>query len=269
MESVSSTKSAEIQLPEVKRVAEVAKSVGQAITRHGKALAAATSSVAAERILQALRLDLGKLPEVGRYVDQTLPSMSAAAAKEFGEFESVLREGCVARGWRCDGQWPHFVIATGVDVDIQEKNRAVLVGRAKLSDLDTKAVFAELERSVRSLVPASFDAGEFLEQLYAAYEAARRASGPVPLLRVYREYVVGRQKSTFWSDTDAKSFVEVTASQFRARLSVLLESGRLTTKDGQSLRLVSPLDPKDALFVYLPGEHRFGFIGRIEFVVEA
>lgn len=265
---MSGTKSSEKQLPEVKRVGEAARLIGQAIARHGKALAAAASGVEAERLLQELRLDLGKLPNVARDVDQMLPGLPAVVAREFGEFESTLREGCAGRGWRCDGQWPHFVIATGIDVEVQEKNRAVRVGR-KLSAIDVQAVFAELERLVPLLVPKSFDAGAFLEQLYAAYEAAQRMSGPVPLLRVYREYVVARQKSTFWSDPVAKSFTEVNASQFRARLSALLGSGRLTTRAGRNLRLVPPLDPKDALFIYLPAERRFAFVGRIDFVSEA
>lgn len=265
---MSSTKTAEIQRPELRRVADSAKSVGQAIARHGKALVGATSGVAVERILHSLRMELGKLSEVALQIDQLLPGISLAVAREFAEFESVLREGCAGRGWRCDGQWPHFVIAAGIDVEVHEKSRAVRVGRAKLSGFDAQAVFAELERSVRLLVPANFNAGEFLEELYAAFEAAKRSSGPVPLLHVYREYVAGRQRSTFWIDVDAKSFVEVNASQFRARLSALLESGCLTTKEGRGLRLVPPLDPKDALFIYLPAERRFGFVGRIEFVSE-
>jgi hypothetical protein len=247
----------------------MARSIGQAIARHGKALAVARSGAESERLLRELRLDLGKVPAVAHDVEQMLPSLTAMVARELGEFESLLREGCAGRGWRCDGQWPQFVIATGIDVEVQDKARTVRVGRTKLSAVDVQAVFAELERSVRLLIPTDFDAGEFLEELYVAYEAVQRASGPVSLLRAYREYVVGRQKSTFWSDAVAKSFIEVNACQFRARLSALLETGRLTTRSGHSLRLIPPLDPKDALFIYLPAERRFGFIGRIDFVSEA
>lgn len=266
---MSSAKSAETALLQAKRIADVAKSIGQVIVRRGKALAVSNSSVAAESALQSLRLELERLSEIVRDVDQVLPGVSAAAGREFGEFESVFREGCAARGWRCDGQWPQFVVQAGVDVEILEKSRAIRVGRVKLPGLDAKAVFAELERAVRTLVPANFDVGEFLEQLFAAYEAVRGASGPVPILRVYREFVLARQKIAFWNDVEAKSFVEINASQFRARLSALLDSGRLTTLDGKRVRLFPPLDPKDALFIYLPAERRFGFIGRIEFVSEA
>ena len=46
----------------------------------------------------------------------------------------------------------------------------------------------------------------------------------------------------------------------------MLEAGVSTDKNGRELRLIPPLNPKDALFIYQPAERRFGFVGRIEFV---
>jgi hypothetical protein len=54
--------------------------------------------------------------------------------------------------------------------------------------------------------------------------------------------------------------------QFRARLSRALEKTAITTPDGRELRLLPPIDPKHAVFLYQPAEGRFGFVGRIEFV---
>jgi hypothetical protein len=54
--------------------------------------------------------------------------------------------------------------------------------------------------------------------------------------------------------------------QFRARLSRALEKAAITTPDGRELRLLPPIDPKHAVFLYQPAEERFGFVGRIEFV---
>jgi hypothetical protein len=265
---MGSTRSAESDQARVKRIADLAKSVGQVMVRQGKALALTSSNVSVEGALQSLREEIAKLSEMVRDVDLVLPSISSAAGRELGEFETVLREGCASRGWRCDGQWPKFVIAAGVDLEVLEKSRSIRVGRAKLSGIDSKAVFTELERVVRTLVPINFDEAVFLEQLWLAYQSARGVGGPVPILRVYRQFVVARQKGAFWNDVEAKSFVEVSASQFRAQLSALLGSGRLTTKSGDGLRLFPPLDPKDAIFIFLPAEGRFGFIGRIEFSPE-
>ena len=58
---------------------------------------------------------------------------------------------------------------------------------------------------------------------------------------------------------------ELSADQFRARLSASLESGVRSAPDGRELRLLPPIDPKDAMFIYQPAERRFGFVGRIEF----
>jgi hypothetical protein len=54
--------------------------------------------------------------------------------------------------------------------------------------------------------------------------------------------------------------------QFRARLSRTLMKNATTVAGNRELRLLPPIDPKNALYLYQPAEGRFGFVGRIEFV---
>jgi hypothetical protein len=88
----------------------------------------------------------------------------------------------------------------------------------------------------------------------------------VPILDVYREVVIQQQSPRFWRDADPQLFVAIGADQFRARLSKMMEIGVTETSDGRSLRLLPPLNPKDGLFMFLPTESRFAYVGRVEFI---
>jgi hypothetical protein len=83
---------------------------------------------------------------------------------------------------------------------------------------------------------------------------------------VYRAFVVNAQDSRFWRDARSGSFAGIGLDQFRARLTRALEGENPAAPDDRFLRLLPPLDPKDALFLYQPAEKRFGYVGRIEFV---
>jgi hypothetical protein len=120
---------------------------------------------------------------------------------------------------------------------------------------------------VPELVPKDFSPGRFAESLLRAWEAATGSKGgQAPILEVYRWAVIHAQTPKFWRDAKPASFTPLSTDQFRARLAKILESG-ITAIRGRELRLLPPLDPKDAVFVYQPSEARFGYVGRIEFLV--
>jgi hypothetical protein len=192
-------------------------------------------------------------------------SWRQAGSAAFLELEAELRDLCAGRGWRIDGQWPEFVIEYGITVRLDEKHARAIVGDAACP-ANAAAIGKAASRLVGDLLPKDFSAQRFIESLLRAWEdATNRAGGQTPILDVYRCFVIQAQSTKFWRDATASLFTTVTTDQFRARLSRSLEKG-VTGARGRELRLLPPLDPKDALFVYQPAERRFGYVGRIEFV---
>src|SRR5262249_49873075 len=122
------------------------------------------------------------------------------------------------------------------------------------------------EEHVSQLIPKGFEPKKFLAEIALAYDqAAGGKGGEVPLLEVYRALVIRSQTGRFWRDARRSGFSEITSDQFRARLSAALDANITAAPDGRELRLLPPINPKDALFLYQPAENRFGFVGRIEF----
>src|SRR5262249_28835784 len=111
-----------------------------------------------------------------------------------------------------------------------------------------------------------FSAGTVPSQLAAAYQDSRGGRTQVPVFEGYRWFIIRSQRQQFLRDARVSLFTPLTADQFRAGLTRALGEGATETTDGRALRLLPPLDPKDAIFVYQPAEQRFGFVGRLEFV---
>jgi hypothetical protein len=211
---------------------------------------------------------LSRLKTASEAVQATSQKLRADADAAFSELESDLRDSLRARGWQCDGQWPNFIVQRGVDVKIDEVGRTVQVAGRKVRVASAKATLDVLAAEVEHLIPKGFDSREFVEQIVLAYDALRGDRTTVPILEVYRGYVIARQKPGFWRNAVGGRYEGVSADQFRARLAEAMERGDITVNDGRALRLLPPIDPKDALFVYQPAERRFAFVGRVEFVRE-
>ena len=117
------------------------------------------------------------------------------------------------------------------------------------------------------LIPRTFSPGGFIAELVAAYDdVSSGRGGQQRMLDVYRVFVIRSQSPRFWRDAHASAFTPIGVDQFRARMARALAAGATTALDGRQLRLLPPLDPKDALFMHQPAEGRFAFVGRIEFV---
>lgn len=132
-----------------------------------------------------------------------------------------------------------------------------------------EALEAELTQRVMSLIPRDFAPERFLEELFVAYQDAKRTAAQVPVQDVYRQLVLRAQRSDFWKNAQKERYVEITMEQFRARLCRALAGNVVRTKGGNELRLYPPLDAKEGLFMYSPVDRRLGFIGRLEFAVGA
>jgi len=224
------------------------------------------------KLLQALdstRQSIASLTGLADAFEKLRPVLTDAAERQFLELDSTLRSECQQRGWRLDGQWPTFYVERALEVQFSERDRTVAVAGTPLDTCSIVAVSSALAPLVAILLPKSFSARTFVLQLASAYEDTRGTRTQVPVFEVYRSLVVRSQRPQFWRDARSSTFTSLTADQFRARLTRAMEEGVIDTADGRVLRLLAPLDPKDALFVYQPAEQRFGYVGRIEFLRRA
>lgn len=204
--------------------------------------------------------------DVGSMIATTHARVDRDASSAILQLESQLRDLCTRRSWRVDGQWPKLYVERAIQVLVDETRRSISIRGRKLKTSGARAIERTLDKEIKELIPHGFDPQKFMGELSRAYDAACSGrGGATPVLRVYREMVLLTQSSSLWRDARAGSFRELTADQFRARLSASLESGIRLDPDGRELRLLPPIDPKDAMFVYQPAERRFGFVGRIEF----
>lgn len=233
--------------------------------RARKADSPADPSVAL-RTSRQLRELTGEIERIRNRLETVESELEAASETQFLELESVIRDSCGARGWRVDGQWPTLYVEHAIPVEIDERRRTVAIGGTRMNGTMPTEIVAALAPLVDSLFPRNFSASAFIDDLAQAYDGARASTSQVPIFDVYQAFVIRIQRGKFWRDAKTEAFQGMSADQFRARLSRMLEEGRTSTSDGRELRLVPPLNPKDGLFLYQPAELRFGFVGRIEFV---
>jgi hypothetical protein len=217
-------------------------------------------------VLQATAESSSLPAEVLALIAKTREIAEPFASMAMLEMESNIRDLCQSRKWRVDGQWPSLIVATAVDLKVDAEGGTVSVSGRKLNNTAIRDIERALEEQVGRLIPRGFEPKKFLGELALAYDqAAVGKSGEVPVLEVYRALVIRSQTARFWKDARRSGFSELTTDQFRARLSAALNANITAASDGRELRLLPPINPKDALFVYQPAENRFGFVGRIEF----
>lgn len=199
-------------------------------------------------------------------LERMIADLDDAIVRELSELEADIADMARARGWRLEGIWPTFQIERGVELRVETAKRIVRVAGQAIDATDIGAIAEAVRRGIRDLVPRGFSSHDMLEQLRRSHAALRPEGGQIPILELYARFVMDGQSPRFWKDARAERFSGLSVDQFRARLSKMLEDGATVARDGSELRLLPPLDPKDALFVYQPGEGRFGYVGRIEFV---
>jgi hypothetical protein len=219
------------------------------------------------RLLEAARAAASSLAsDTIDALQRTIAELDEAVLRRLSELEADLRDMANSNGWRLEGMWPTFQIERGVEVKVETAKRIVRIAGSPVDATDVDAIVHAIQQAIHDLVPKTFSSQDMLEQLRSSHAALRPAGGQIPILELYGRFVMDSQSQRFWRDARADRFVAVSVDQFRARLSRMLEEGANVARDGTELRLLPPLDPKDALFVYLPVEGRFGFVGRIEFV---
>lgn len=199
-------------------------------------------------------------------LERTIANLDDIVARKLSELEADIVDMAHVNGWRIEGIWPTFQVERGVELRVETAKRIVRVAGQAIDATDTDAIRNAVSQAIRDLVPKAFSSRDMLEQLRRSHAALRPDGGQIPILDLYGRFVMDCQSQRFWKDARADRFVSVSVDQFRARLSKMLEDGTTVAEDGSELRMLPPLDPKDAFFVYQPGERRFGYVGRIEFV---
>lgn len=199
-------------------------------------------------------------------LERTIADLDDAVVRKLSELEADIGDMARANGWRLEGIWPTFQVERGVELRVEIAKRIVRIAGKATDATDMDAIGDAVRQAIRDLVPETFSSHDMLEQLRRSHAALRPDGGQIPILELYVRFVMDSQSQRFWKDASADRFVGVSVDQFRARLSKMLEDGATVARDGSQLRMLPPLDPKDALFVYQPGEARFGYVGRIEFV---
>lgn len=219
------------------------------------------------RLLEAAR---GALSAIDRdtvsALERLIADLDGGVVRKLSELEADIGDLARTSGWRLEGIWPTFQVERGVELRVETTKCIVRVAGQAIDATDIDAIGDAVRQAVRDLVPKGFSAHDMLEQLRRSHGALRPEGGQIPILELYGRYVMDVQTQRFWKDARADRFIGLSVDQFRARLSRMLEDGATVARDGSELRMLPPLDPKDALFVYQPGEGRFGYVGRIEFV---
>ncbi|MGH8736736.1 MAG: hypothetical protein ACREVC_05180 [Burkholderiales bacterium] len=220
-------------------------------------------------LLQRAKNALANCTKLENQCQDALARYADLSDREWSELDARIKEICSKHQWRIDGSWPSYMIAYGVQIEFDAKAKTVSISGSKYSGNDLPALEAVLDGEIKNLIPINFAPQEFLEALAAAYQDAKSGSPQAPVLEIYKSLVVRSQRPGFWRNAKNDRFVGLSLEQFRARISKTLEANVLKTKSGRELRFYPPLDPKDALFLFNPLEHRLGFVGRIEFSGES
>ncbi|URD59902.1 hypothetical protein M8312_08770 [Sphingomonas sp. KRR8] len=219
------------------------------------------------RLLNAARDALSALDgDVIAVLRGAIAELDDDVARRISELETDIGDLARANGWRLEGIWPVFQVERGIELRVDAAKRIIRVAGEPFDATDSDAITDALRKAIRDLVPKGFSAPDMLEQLRRSHGELRPEGGQVPIFELYGRFVIDVQARRFWKDARADRFVGLSIDQFRARLSRMLEDGATVASDGSELRLLPPLDPKDALFVHQPGEGRFGYVGRIDFV---
>jgi hypothetical protein len=251
-------------LPELRRRAAA---IGTAAQRMGEDLAKGASPFRLKAALAPLREELRALQPLGDQLNALEASWTERIEREVLEMEASVRDALGTRGWHVEGQWPKLYVERAIPLEFDDRNHSFKVSGKTLPGASAAEVVATLEPLVNELVPRTFSETRFMQTLADAYdELLDGKSSQLPILRVYRQLVIRQQKPNFWRDARTDVFVGLSVDQFRARLSRALIKNATTVGGNRELRLLPPIDTKNALYLYQPAEGRFGFVGRIEFI---
>jgi hypothetical protein len=204
---------------------------------------------------------------VAEHARQLGERLDAYANDAILRLDADLRDACGRLDWKIDGQWPHYYVQRAIRIQIHEKEARADVGESIVPTLHVPALVKAVETEMRNLFPPGFDPLKFLAALAGAFgRLATPEQRGVPIWPLYREMLLSQQPRAFWRTGRASLFRPFAEQRFRAMLTALLERGATKTKDGRQLKLLPPLKAEEAMYLFLPAEQRFAYVGRVDFV---
>jgi hypothetical protein len=236
------------------------KKLSAGITRISKEKSPKRRSELLTELSSCLR-DLGAESAEAQRISEIVRRDASAA---FLELDAVIRDLCEKKRWRLDGHWPDYFIDLAVPLHVDEKAQVIEINAKAYSTDELELAIAA---ALRDALSRAASPAKFMAMVVAAYDKLGSPDRTqVAILDVYKQIVIDVQSQKFWRNAASTAFTPFSVDQFRGQLSRMLEAGISGSADGRELRLVPPLNPKDAVFMYQPAERRFGFVGRIEFV---
>lgn len=198
---------------------------------------------------------------------QLVQKADEAVSEAILRLDADLRDACARRNWKVDGQWPQYYVQRVVRIEVREREGRAKVGDRVVPTLHVPTLVRALETELKGLLPQGFDPVRFLEALAGAFGRLTSSQEQgAPIWLVYRELLLGQQPRAFWRDGRSALFRSFGEQRFRAMLTTLLEKGVTKAKDGRQLKLLPPLRAEEAMYIFVPAEQRFAFVGRIDFV---
>jgi hypothetical protein len=218
------------------------------------------------RQLDSISTTLPVQEELSAVLQQAQEIATQHARLAFLELESDIKELCERHQWHLDGHWPHFHIERSIEVVVSETKHTVTIDGTKLRGCGIDAIEQSITPIADALFPKPYDRNVFVELLAQSFDACtHRSDERVSIHDLYKQAVLQSQSKTFWRRGVAKDFSELTITQFRARLSTVLD-GNSTDARGRALHVTPPIHTKDGLFLYLGAEDRMAYVGSLAFI---
>jgi len=152
-------------------------------------------------------------------------------------------------------------------VEVCAPDKSAKIGDRQVGTLYLPAVVATIAEQLKSTAADEIDVDEFISDLSAAYDRAASSGHRQPSIWVvYKEFLILRQRPAFWRSGRVSTFRAYEEQRFRAAFTKMMQRDRASTRDGRELRVFPPIKAEDGMFLYLRGEDRHTFVGRIEFV---
>jgi hypothetical protein len=172
-------------------------------------------------------------------------------------YESLLREACKEAGYALTGEFPHFVVAGYIKVDLDTAKNQARINRKKTNSLSLAAVMLEIGNEHKRLWERKTTPAVFLDQVYDAYQVICQEKKIA-----FGEYVPVKDVHAQLASVNKNYHLDM----FAADLSQLLDSDALGDKEGHQLDLSPVRDShRAAVSIYNRRDQRGRYLGLLRF----
>ena len=183
---------------------------------------------------------IATLPSAEKSLDSLRQWAVTEKARSAAAFDPRLRAFCKTQSYRLDGGYPSYIIEGFLTVRAHDTKREIKVGSSSFRTMMLDTIAPAIREQVADERARKFDASEFIERLFQAYERClllERSSigSPIPVRKVYQELVLILQPEGFLRSASKALFKEYSVELFARDLAKLMESGNCRTSGGKWL----------------------------------